>query len=86
MGDSLGYFKSLLETNIVLDDTLSFDNPITSQIASDLLIPSRVGHDCSIEIIQDDSFAELDSSVQQGDDKIECFSDSSEDPRGGRVF
>jgi hypothetical protein len=80
MGDSLGYFKKLLETNIVLDDTLLFDNPITSQVASALLNPSRVGHDCSTEIIQDDLFAELDSFVQQGDDEIECFSDLSEDP------
>jgi hypothetical protein len=31
------------------------------------------------EIIQDCSFAELDSFVQQGDDIIECSNDSSED-------
>jgi hypothetical protein len=51
MGDSLCYFRSLLETNIVLDDTLSFDNPIISQVAYNLLNPSRVRYDCSIKII-----------------------------------
>jgi hypothetical protein len=53
MGDSLDYFRSLLETNIVLDDTLSFDNPIISQVTYDLLNSLRVRHDYSIEIIQD---------------------------------
>jgi hypothetical protein len=79
MGNSLGYFRSLLETNIELDGTLSFDNHVTFQVASDLSNSFRVRHDCSIEILQDGPFVELCNSIEQVDNEIECSSHSNED-------